>query len=219
MSGLDELERLRAEARERDRTIVELKASAEKAERERDELQVRFDGIADTIGRVTGSPGMRHAGELAQSVVTVGMERDAAIEKRDREIADLRALLAECRPYVESQSDYGPSYGYFLGGDPRNFTVDPECSTDAEKAQHAADCAAWERGEETAPIVVHAEIDTTRSIARQIKGADAVVLERDAEGDVTGGHVTRAGYGLGTNAMVPEPVAIALLARIDGATK
>ncbi len=38
-------------------------------------------------------------------------------------------------------------YGFFPGGDPRDFAPDPDCSTEEERAQHAADCAAWNRGE------------------------------------------------------------------------
>ena len=38
-------------------------------------------------------------------------------------------------------------YGFFPGGDPRDFHPDPESSTDAERAQHKADCEAWARGE------------------------------------------------------------------------
>jgi hypothetical protein len=38
-------------------------------------------------------------------------------------------------------------YGFFCGGDPRDFCPDGECSTDAEREKHKADCAAWDRGE------------------------------------------------------------------------
>jgi len=55
-------------------------------------------------------------------------------------------LLKRARDLLAVEA-YGQSYGYFLGGDPRNFTPDYECSTEAERACHAADCAAWDRGE------------------------------------------------------------------------
>jgi hypothetical protein len=38
-------------------------------------------------------------------------------------------------------------YGFFCGGDPRDFYPDQECSTDAEREKHKRDCEAWERGE------------------------------------------------------------------------
>lgn len=37
-------------------------------------------------------------------------------------------------------------YGNFPGGDPRDFTPDPECSTDEERAAHARDCDAMNAG-------------------------------------------------------------------------
>jgi hypothetical protein len=62
-------------------------------------------------------------------------------------------------------------YGFFPGGDPRDFSPDPECSTDAERALHAEHCAAWDRGER--PDV-------------KVSGW---------EGNI---HVCRSAYGLGT---------------------
>lgn len=63
-------------------------------------------------------------------VVTVTLPRDT--------LGTLRELAADIAR-VEG-------YGFFLGGDPRAFHCDPECSTDVERAAHAADCAAWEAG-------------------------------------------------------------------------
>lgn len=37
-------------------------------------------------------------------------------------------------------------YGFFCGGDPREFSPE-EASTEAERAKHTVDCAAWDRGE------------------------------------------------------------------------
>jgi len=34
-------------------------------------------------------------------------------------------------------------YGAFPGGDPRNFTPDPECSTDEEREAHRRACIIW----------------------------------------------------------------------------
>lgn len=38
-------------------------------------------------------------------------------------------------------------YGNFPGGDPNNFSPDPECSTEAEREAHKKACEAWNRGE------------------------------------------------------------------------
>jgi len=39
-----------------------------------------------------------------------------------------------------------PHYGFFLGGDPRQFTPDPECSTPEERAAHDLSCHHWNNG-------------------------------------------------------------------------
>lgn len=39
------------------------------------------------------------------------------------------------------------SYGYFYGGDPRDFRPDHECSTEDERKRHAEDCAKWNAGD------------------------------------------------------------------------
>ena len=46
-----------------------------------------------------------------------------------------------------------PVYGVFPGGDPRDFSPDPEASTEKELALHKEHCAAWDRGERpTVPV-------------------------------------------------------------------
>jgi hypothetical protein len=37
-------------------------------------------------------------------------------------------------------------YGSFPGGDPRRFSPDPECSTEAERDAHRVACARWDAG-------------------------------------------------------------------------
>ena len=69
-------------------------------------------------------------------------------------------------------------YGFFCGGDPRKFHPDPECSTEAERAKHKADCEAWDRGE--MPNV----------------NDKAPHFRTDANGGVM--HVVPSGYGLGS---------------------
>lgn len=132
--------------------------------------------------------------------------------RRDVEADLLRDVLPYIEPCVEEQQSYGYFLSHFVDGDPRAFSPDPECSTEEERAQHRADCEAWDRGERPVHSVMQA-IDPERSIAKQVKGADSAVLVRDAEGNVTGGHVHRAGYGLGVTTFRDEE-AVALLARI-----
>lgn len=38
-------------------------------------------------------------------------------------------------------------YGFFPGGDPRDFSPDTESCTDEEINAHAEECGRWERGE------------------------------------------------------------------------
>ena len=59
-------------------------------------------------------------------------------------VVELRELLYDLRRSCE---DTG--YGFFPGGDPNDFTPDPECSTEEERARHKEACAAW-------PRVIHA---------------------------------------------------------------
>lgn len=63
-------------------------------------------------------------------------------------------------------------YGFFPGGDPRDFHPDAECSTDAERALHSEHCAMWDRGE-------HVTVPTSGWVTPNM-------------------HVTRSSYGLGT---------------------
>lgn len=162
----------------------------------------------DNLIRVVGSDG----GEPEdQSLV-----RDWQwVAKELNRVADeARALLARARPYVEHCTEEDQTYGNFHGGDPRQFSPDPECSTEEERALHKVHCEAWDRGEQAKAPPLHTPIDPTRSIAGQIKGADVAVLERNAAGDVIGGYTTKASYGLGVNVWRDEE-AIALLAEMD----
>lgn len=95
-------------------------------------------------------------------------------ERYDEALDELRQLTGECR----SQSEM-VSYGHFYGGDPRKFSPDPECSTDAERDAHAAACRLWDAGDRDPLPGPHEP------------------LTNDA-GDVIG-HITRSGFGLGTN--------------------
>jgi len=108
----------------------------------------------------------------------------AAAQAANNMAADAEAKLAVAVAALEAAATEllhagqgEPGYGYFCGGDPREFTPDPECSTDEERAAHKRDCEAWERGEQTHSVQF---------------GTSAFT-----EG-TTHGHVHHAGYGLGT---------------------
>ena len=58
----------------------------------------------------------------------------------------LKALLPDIREMAQPQS----VYGYFHGGDPRNFTPDGDSSPE-ERASHKAACAAYEATGEGSP--------------------------------------------------------------------
>ena len=56
------------------------------------------------------------------------------------------ALIA-ARDYLRRAAQSEPTYGYFHGGDPRDFSPDAEVCTEAELAAHKEACERWERGE------------------------------------------------------------------------
>lgn len=60
-------------------------------------------------------------------------------EKYHEALVELRMLSNEIRGSAQDST-----YGFFHGGDPRNFSPDPEASDDEEQARHAAACAEWE---------------------------------------------------------------------------
>lgn len=54
------------------------------------------------------------------------------------DVAELVAVLKQAREHVAEDCDMRTGYGAFPGGDPRDFSPDPECSTEQERAAHAA---------------------------------------------------------------------------------
>jgi hypothetical protein len=99
-------------------------------------------------------------------------------ERYHEAVEELRDLLRD----IESAAQ-DSCYGYFPGGDPRTFSPDPECSTEAEQAAHRAACDAWDRGER-----------------EPVRGPHEQLI---SDGKVIG-HVTLAGFGLGVYTHVDE---------------
>lgn len=54
---------------------------------------------------------------------------------------ELNELLGDIRRGAEEMG-----YGFFPGGDPNDFTPDPECSTAEEQERHREACAAYRSG-------------------------------------------------------------------------
>lgn len=89
----------------------------------------------------------------------------------------------EARAVIERETVV-EMYGHYLGGDPRHFTPDPECSTDQERAAHKAACELWDRGERV-------EFEAHRHEASPIDGGGVALVSYDGA------------FGLGT---LREPV-------------
>ena len=100
------------------------------------------------------------------------------------------ALLARAEDEAAS-----PIYGFFTGGDPRDFTPDPECSTEEERATHKAACEA-RNADEAVPF---------------LPGTESTTVSRDVYT-----HSARAGFGLGTQ-IYRDPLMAALAAALKAA--
>lgn len=75
----------------------------------------------------------------AAKALVAHIGRESAELRAERD--ELRAIVEACEPYVGDGIDVG--YGGFHGGDPRDFTPDPECSTEAEQANWRAACESF----------------------------------------------------------------------------
>lgn len=101
---------------------------------------------------------------LARAVVARGHEGTeahtlaVALLESNADARVLRAALGRCFEWFELHVEE-VGYGYFPGGDPREFHPDPECSSEAERAAHKAACEAADRGEPIAPLPCHNSLD------------------------------------------------------------
>jgi hypothetical protein len=108
----------------------------------------------------------------------------------EREVEQLRAIADRIRDQGEHVG-----YGYFPGGDPRNFTPDPECCTEQEIKN-------WERACE---LMAEGKIDEASGQHHwPIIGKDGDVI----------GHTTSCPFGMGTYSL-PDPDAQALARQLD----
>lgn len=80
---------------------------------------------------------------------------DEPTVQRMLEARDPNALLREHSGLLgavldrieEDMNAYSTHYGSWMGGDPRRFAPDPECSTPEEREAHRLACEAAERGD------------------------------------------------------------------------
>lgn len=87
------------------------------------------------------------------------------------------------------------SYGFFHGGDPRDFSPDGENNTDEEKAAHDEACKAFDEAD---------------------KKGEPLPLMRCASGpSPCGGHVLRSQFGLGVSSH-PSPCALVAQDALSG---
>ncbi len=100
------------------------------------------------------------------------------IESNER----MREALKECYDWFRNEGS-DVTYGLFHGGDPRNFSPDPDCSTEDERAAWEADCKAWNEAEKQGASM------------KPLPGC--CTFSKDMI-------LTRNGYGLGVNACENE---------------
>lgn len=106
-------------------------------------------------------------------------------------------LLDRLRSLADHIRDIGEhtGYGYFPGGDPRNFHPDPECSTDEERANHKRACELFDAGKVDGVSGQH----------------HWPIVGKDGE---TIGWTTQSPFGLGTY-VIPDADAADLADRLD----
>lgn len=119
--------------------------------------------------------------------------------RNDDEVKATRKLLRDARNMLILRGEEA-SYGGFHGGDPRDFHPDYECSTEEERAAHAAACVAFAEAEARGEKPVLG--DTHQSAY-------------DDDGRLIF-HVAHNPYGLGTMVYRDEEM-VGLAARIDDA--
>lgn len=110
----------------------------------------------------------------------------------------IRAALEASRDYLADCICMGQSYGYFPGGDPRDFEPDVECCTEEEMAAHKKACAEWDAGEQTKHEAHRHDVSTS------------------ADGKVTVSMSVSGAFGMGSYT-IHDPMAEAAMALVVAA--
>jgi len=97
------------------------------------------------------------------------------------------------------------TYGYGDPAEPREFTPDPECSTEEERERHRLACEAWDRGEPldvTGPFTTWKSREEAEAYVRSCmeRGAAAATIRDPGPGEIMrwSVHCHVGGWGLGT---------------------
>lgn len=148
LAKLEELERERSQWRTEE--VADLRAMLAASEAEAARLRKLFDD----------------AGQGEHNVLALVEHYQREALASEAAAGQMRAALAKVKPFVSRAATPDTSYGGFYGGDPRNFSPDPECSTETERAAHAAACAEWDKGNE-----IKVEADRCHWLARMTETA------------------------------------------------
>lgn len=148
-----------------DARIAALESQLAEAKQQASELEKRRGGECDTCGGWVCPP-LRCVGCMMKQRITPDADPSVlladSLKKQDSDLAELRSQLAaavrraeEAERAVEvmrsglekiaEHKDCG--YGYYHGGDPRDFTPDSESCTPEELAAHKAACDAFDAAE------------------------------------------------------------------------
>jgi hypothetical protein len=73
----------------------------------------------------------------------MGNANEASVDRRGKRIA-----VSVCADHLKfAEEMVRPVYGPYMGGGPRNFEPDPECSTEEQRERQLKAREAWERGQ------------------------------------------------------------------------
>lgn len=179
------------------------------------EVRIVGETLPDFCARVLDAR-LAYADERARTLVGVVDEvlAQLAEEEGPSPVAQARTALEAVLPMLSEMSRSDVTYGYYCGGDPRDFSPDRECCTAEEIAAWESACAAWERGERPDPGGPHQPLAEGETVADALSGgagADAVLVV-----DGTAIHKTVAHYGVGTTTS-EDPEARELWLQVVGA--
>lgn len=117
------------------------------------------------------------------------------------DIDGLRNIASEIRACAEDSH-----YGHFVGGDPRDFSPDPECCSEDEYAAWKSACERWENGD---------HVECKPAMVTELEDGDKVVSRMEVGGHLIHAHVERFGFGVNT---IRDPELLKLANDLDALT-